>query len=60
VTLNKKDAGFNIDLIHLKVAAKIPKIDNAKFQQFAEDAKKGCPISKALAGPKITLEAKLE
>ncbi|RQW79684.1 MAG: peroxiredoxin, partial [Geobacter sp.] len=31
----------------------------ATFQQLAEEAKKGCPVSKALAGPEIRLTAKL-
>jgi len=60
VHLNKQASGWNIDTIALKMSAKVPKIDKTKFAQLAEEAKKGCPISKALAGPKITLEAKLE
>lgn len=44
---------------HLLVVATIPGIDEATFQKFAEDAKAGCPVSKALAGVPITLEATL-
>lgn len=44
---------------HLLVVATIPGIDEANFQKFAEDAKAGCPVSKALAGVPITLEATL-
>jgi osmotically inducible protein OsmC len=44
---------------HLLVSANIPGIDEATFQKFAEDAKANCPISKALAGVPITLEASL-
>ena len=44
---------------HLLVVATIPGIDEATFQKFAEDAKSGCPVSKALAGVPITLEATL-
>ena len=44
---------------HLWVVATIPGIDEATFQKFAEDAKAGCPVSKALAGVPITLEATL-
>jgi osmotically inducible protein OsmC len=39
--------------------AEIPNIDNAKFQELAEGAKKGCPVSKALAATPITLKATL-
>lgn len=44
---------------HLLLLATIPGIDEATFQRFAEDAKSNCPISKALAGVPITLEASL-
>jgi osmotically inducible protein OsmC len=38
----------------------VPGIDDAKFQEIAEGAKKGCPLSKALASvPEITLTATL-
>ena len=38
----------------------VPGIDAVTFQKAAEDAKKGCPVSKALAAvPQITLTAKL-
>ena len=44
---------------HLLVVARIPGIDEAGFQKFAEDAKTNCPISQALTGVPITLEATL-
>ena len=50
VHLEKQDDGFAITRIELDTEAKVPGIDNAKFQEFAENAKKGCPVSKALAG----------
>lgn len=60
VRLVAKDGGFLIDRIALRLTAKVPGIGAAKFQEIAEDAKKGCPLSKALASvPKIELEAKL-
>ena len=37
----------------------MPGIDAAKFQELAEGAKANCPVSKALAGTEITLDAKL-
>lgn len=44
---------------HLLVTATIPGIDDQTFAQFAEDAKANCPVSQALAGVPITLEATL-
>ncbi|HEY6292502.1 MAG TPA: OsmC family peroxiredoxin, partial [Terriglobia bacterium] len=43
----------------LKVDAEVPGIDAAQFQEFAEGAKKNCPVSKALAATPITLQAAL-
>ncbi len=37
----------------------MPGIEAAKFQEIAEGAKKGCPVSRALAGTEIRLKAKL-
>jgi osmotically inducible protein OsmC len=59
VHLTKGDAGFSINLIELQTEASVPGIDDAKFQEIAETAKKTCPVSKALAGPEIKLQAKL-
>ncbi|WP_168916031.1 OsmC family peroxiredoxin [Microcella flavibacter] len=44
---------------HLLVSAKVPGISAEEFQTFAEEAKATCPISKALGGTSITLEASL-
>ena len=49
-----------IDAIHLDCTAKVPGIDPAKFQEYANDAKENCPVSKVLAAAKITLTAKCE
>ena len=51
--------GFAISKIELAVEGKVPGIDAAKFQELAEGAKANCPVSKALAGTEITLDAKL-
>ena len=60
VRLSKQDAGFVIDRIALKLEATVPGIDEAKFQEIAANAKRDCPLSKALASvPEITLEATL-
>ena len=59
VHLEKVGEGFEITTIELVTEADIPGIEESVFMEHAESAKKGCPISKALAGPKITLNAKL-
>jgi osmotically inducible protein OsmC len=59
VQLLKGEGGFAITRIELDTEAKVPGIDNEKFQEIADGAKKGCPVSKALAGTEITLNAKL-
>jgi osmotically inducible protein OsmC len=51
--------GEGITGSHLLVSAKIPGIGDDEFQRLAEDAKANCPVSKALAGIPITLEASL-
>jgi len=61
VRLVKQGDGFMIDRIALTLDAKVPGIDNAKFQELAQGAKQGCPLSKALASvPEITLVATLK
>jgi len=57
--MEKLDAGWAITTIHLEVHAKVPKADERAFQQAAENAKAGCPVSKVL-NAKITMSAKLE
>jgi len=51
--------GPTITLIELDTQAAVPGLADVEFQTHAEAAKKGCPVSKALAGPEIRLEAKL-
>ncbi len=59
VRLDKVGEGFKITKIDLETEAKIPGIDEKRFMEQAEAAKKGCPVSQALAGTEITLKAKL-
>ena len=59
VKLEKVNDAFSITEINLNTEAEIPSIDDATFQKYASDAKQGCPVSKALAGTKINLTAKL-
>jgi osmotically inducible protein OsmC len=51
--------GEGITGIHLTVRASIPGISSADFAKAAEDAKKNCPVSSALTGTTITLDAEL-
>lgn len=59
VHLEKVGDGFQITKIQLQTEADVPGIDQAKFREQAEAAKKGCPVSRALAGVQIELDAKL-
>ncbi|HZM08698.1 MAG TPA: OsmC family peroxiredoxin, partial [Candidatus Limnocylindrales bacterium] len=58
LTMEETDAGFTITTVHLDVSVKIPGGDQAKFNQAAQNAKKGCPVSRVL-NANITVDAKL-
>jgi len=58
ITLEKKDQGFTITKSHLEVTGKVPGADQAKFQEIANAAKKGCPVSRVL-NAEITMNARL-
>lgn len=60
VTLEQVDDGFAITRIRLATEADVPGIDGDTFQEQARAAKEGCPVSKALAGTHIELEAALK
>ncbi|MFP1601966.1 OsmC family protein [Microbacterium sp. 2216-1] len=51
--------GTGITGSHLNVNATVPGITPERFQEIADEAKAGCPVSQALAGIEITLEASL-
>jgi osmotically inducible protein OsmC len=51
--------GPTITLIELNTEAEVPNLSEERFQEYAEEAKKNCPVSKALAGTKINLFTKL-
>ena len=59
VHLEKVGEGFKITKIELETEANIPNIDESEFQEQAQAAKKNCPVSQALTGTEITLNAKL-
>jgi osmotically inducible protein OsmC len=53
--------GEGITKIALTVEGKVPGMDDDGFQQAAQAAKEGCPVSKALASvPEIALDARLQ
>jgi osmotically inducible protein OsmC len=52
--------GEGITGIHLTLTARIPGLSQADFDRIAEGAKTGCPVSAALTGTTITLDATLE
>lgn len=59
VTLDEVDEGFAITGVHLDVSAAVPGADADAFEKAANEAKKGCPVSKVLNAD-ITLDATLE
>ena len=59
VTLEQVGAGFAITAIHLDLKGKVPGLDQAKFEDLANQAKANCPVSKLFNAP-ITLKVTLE
>lgn len=59
VKLEIVEGGPKITTIELKTEAEVPGIDDAAFQEQAEKTKAGCPVSKALTGTEIKLDARL-
>jgi osmotically inducible protein OsmC len=58
ITLEKSGDGFAITASHLDVSAKIPDIEQARFEDIANKAKASCPVSKLL-NAHITMNAAL-
>jgi osmotically inducible protein OsmC len=59
VTVRPHDGGFKITESHLVCEARVPGLNQAGLEQHAAAAKANCPVSQALAGTNITLEARL-
>jgi osmotically inducible protein OsmC len=59
VTLAATGGGFKITTIELQTKADVPGIGDKNFQEQAELTKKTCPVSVALAGTEIKLNAAL-
>ncbi len=59
VHLDEVEGGFAISRIRLSCEARVPGIDEEAFQEQAQGAKAGCPVSQALGAIDIELEARL-
>lgn len=59
VSIEAENGGFRITSSRLVCKASVPGIDDDTFRHHAESAKAGCPVSRALAGTEITLDASL-
>lgn len=59
VHLEKVGEGFRITRIELDNESEVPGIDESAFREHANKAKEGCPVSQALAGVEISLNARL-
>jgi osmotically inducible protein OsmC len=59
LTLDMHGEAPTITKIHLTTTAKVPNIDKAKFDELANNAKVGCPVSRLLKTAEITLDASL-
>ncbi len=60
VRLEQKDEGFRITRIAISTVGDVPGFDPERFVELAEQAKATCPVSLALAGTEIVLEATLQ
>jgi len=60
VNLEMIGGGPKITSIELDTEAEVPGIDEANFKEIAEQTKKACPVSVALSGTEIILNAKLK
>lgn len=60
VHFDKTDKGWSISRIELTTEGIVPGVDEVTFNRIAEDAKKNCPVSKALAATQISLKATLK
>ena len=59
VRLEQLDSGFAITRIELHTTGEVPDVDADTFGRLAQQAKDSCPVSRALAGTEISLEARL-
>jgi osmotically inducible protein OsmC len=60
VRLEQKPEGFRITRITLETVGDVPGVEAARFIELAEQAKATCPVSLALAGTEVVLDASLK
>jgi lipoyl-dependent peroxiredoxin len=58
LTLEQVEGNWTITAVHLDLSGRVPGIDSAKFEELADQAKAGCPVSRVLRA-NITLTKKL-
>jgi lipoyl-dependent peroxiredoxin len=58
ITMEKEEIGWTIKRVQLNLEARVPGIDQARFDELAQKAKAGCPVSRVL-NAEISLAAKL-
>lgn len=59
VHIDKVGDGFRITKIEMTTEAEVPGIQDDMFHKYAEDAKQNCPVSQALKGVEMVLDARL-
>lgn len=59
VRLEQRDTGFTISEIALQIVGEVDGVTGERFAELAAEAERTCPVSRALAGTEITLDAKL-
>jgi osmotically inducible protein OsmC len=59
VRLEQRDGGFAITQIQLHTVGRVDGVNAEQFAEFAAEAERGCPVSRALAGTEITVDATL-
>jgi osmotically inducible protein OsmC len=60
VTLDQKDGSPTVTTSELTVIGRVPGIDQAEFERAARDAGRHCPVSRALTGVQISVNATLQ
>jgi osmotically inducible protein OsmC len=60
VVLERSESGFRISKIALRIVGRVPDLAEEDFRAMADEAKRICPLSRALASTDITLDATLE
>ena len=59
MNVEQVEAGFEIKSSAIVLEATVPGIEQGKFDELANTAKEGCPVSKALGAISVTLDARL-